>query len=266
MTFSERLKIFFRLHFLQCLWNYKGMQHFGCLSALRPVLSRLYGGQDYLEAEKRQAQYFNTHPYFAPICMGVVAKLEEELKAGSFAKPEMIPVLKNRMSGPLAAVGDAYFWETLRPITGSLAVLCILAFGPGSDAALVSLVVLVLAYILPVEWIRWQGFSWGYRHGLNVVDVLKKKDFHGSMRRVRNMGALLLGMTVIVFLLDGGSLCPACAGDVTTTPGTAAAAWAPFFIRAAVLGLVLLATLAKWSPTVLLYLTALAGFAAGVIL
>jgi PTS system mannose-specific IID component len=248
VTFAERLAVFVRLHFLQCCWNFKGMQHFGCLTALRPALHRLYRDGEYIEAERRQGQFFNTHPYFAPICVGVVVKLEEELRSGSFTKPEMIPILKNRMSGPLAAVGDAYFWETLRPALSALAVFSVYLFGAGSDASIVILAGLLLAYILPVELIRWQGFDWGYVHGLAVVDLLKKRDFHGSMRRIRNIAALGLGAATVFFLAgDGSRVIPVETG-----------------LKALVLAALITLSTKKFSPTTMLYLTAAVGMAAGI--
>ncbi len=249
MTFSERFIIFVRLHFLQLLWNFKGMQHFGFLSALRPVLRRLYSGDAYIEAEKRQGQFFNTHPCFAPICVGVVARLEEELKAGTFQKAEMIPVLKNRMSGPLAAVGDAFFWETVRPIVGSCAVFAVYAFGAGAPSATLGIACFVLVYIFLVESIRWRGLGWGYAYGLGVVDLLKKKDFHSSMRTLRNVGALGLGIATVFFL----------AGD------TEAVTW-EHGARAAAMGLLLWGAMKKLSPTLMLYLLVAGGMALGMFL
>lgn len=246
MTLVERFVIFVRLHFLQLVWNFKGMQHLGFLSAIRPVLRRLYSDEELLQAEKRQAQFFNTHPCFAPICVGVVAKLEEDLKEGRFQKPEMIPVLKNRMSGPLAAVGDAFFWETVRPVIGSCAVLAVYIFGPGTRAALWSIVAFIALYVLLVELIRWQGLGWGYQYGLGVVDLLKKKDFHGTMRRVRNAGALGLGAATVYFLT--GAMHPPF--------------W-PHLVRAVALVLLLVGTLKKLSPTLMLYLLVIAGVAVG---
>lgn len=249
MKFGERFHLFVRLHFLQMLWNFKGMQNLGCLFTLRPVLHRLYDGAERVEAERRHALFFNTHPYFAAICLGVVVRLEEDVKSGAFKKPEMIPVLKNRMSGPLAAVGDAFFWETVRPIMASLAVLAAYVFGPGSPLSLLVLAGVVAMYIVQVEAFRWQGLGWGYRYGLEVVEVLKRRDFQGSMRRIRNAGAFLLGIASVAYLLQEAPLSPA-----------------HVLVRAAILTLLLAATARKLSPTVMLYVVAAAGFLLGVML
>lgn len=251
MTRGERWSLFLRMHALQVAWNFKGMQHLGFLFALRPVLRRLWHGEAYAEAERRQVQFFNTHPYFAPICAGVVVKFEEELAAGTFAKAEMIPVLKNRMSGPLAAVGDAFFWETLRPVMASLAVLGVYAFGPASMTAVATIIILGCIYILPVTLVRWQGLDWGYRYGLGVVEILKRRDFHGSMRRIRNGGALLLGGAAVWFV--AGPVTPQL--DVRT-----------FAARACILALVLWGSMRKISPTTLLYVVALLGVIVGALL
>lgn len=252
MTGGERLSLFLRVHALQVTWNFKGMQHLGFLHAIRPVLRRLWQGDRYLEAEQRQVQFFNTHPYFAPICLGVVVKLEEDLAAGNASvKSELIPVLKNRMSGPLAAVGDAFFWETLRPVLASLAVLAVYAFGPGSLEAVTALFILGACYVLPVELVRWQGLGWGHVYGLGVVEVLKRRDFHGSMRRIRNFGALLLGGAALAWV----------AGDAYLHEDLPA-----LIVRAVVLILALWGALRKISPTAMLYALVGLGFVAGMFL
>lgn len=249
MKTSEKFEIFVRLHFLQVLWNFKGMQHLGCLFCLRPLLRRLYVGGEYAEAEKRHVSYFNTHPFFVSVCLGVVVKLEEQLKEGEFKKPELIPVFKNRMSGPLAAVGDAFFWETLVPTLASLGVVAVHLFGAGSTQAIATIAILLSIYIASVELIRWQGLGWGYQHGLGVVDVLKQRDFQGSMRRIRNAGAVLLGAASVFFIIQDGPL-------NLLLP----------LLRAAVLLGLIYATLAKISPTVQLYFMAAAAFGAGYLL
>ena len=247
MTFTERAGVFWRLHFLQLLWNFKGMQNMGYLYVIRPILRRLYSGEEYNEAERRHIKFFNTHPYFACICIGVIIKFEEELKEGTFKKPEMIPVLKNRMSGPLAAVGDTYFWETLIPVLSSIAVLGVYLFGPGNINAIYTLGIVLGVYILSVELIRWQGVGWGYEHGLGVVELLKRKDFQGSMKRIRNAAALMLGMATVIFILKTG-------GEMRMP-----------LIRVGVMAGMVIMTLKRISPTIQLYTLCTAGFLYGMI-
>lgn len=249
MKFSEKFAVFVRLHFIQFLWNFKGMQNLGCLFSMRPVLRRLYEGEDYAAAERRHAKFFNTHPYFASICVGVAAKLEEEVKEGKFDKPDMIPVLKNRMSGPLAAVGDAYFWETIRPILAGVLVMSVFVFGTTSEWTYAAFGIVFLTYLKQVESIRWKGLGRGYTHGLGVVELLKKGDFQGRMRKVRNAGGFLLGFATVLFLVQ--------------SPG---ADFAGLGLRVGTLILLIAATMRKFSPTVLLYVVAAIGMVAGVYL
>lgn len=254
MMLGEKIRVFVRLHFLQILWNFKGMQNLGCLCALRPVLRRIWAGTEYEEAERRHLLYFNTHPYFASICIGVVVKLEEDLKAGTFQKPEMIPLLKNRMSGPLAAVGDAYFWETLRPILASLVVFAVYLFGPGTPQSLLALAGVLAIYIFWVELIRWRGIGWGYQHGLAVVELLKKLDFQGGTRRIRNAGAILLGAATVFYLVQGGIVTARTSYNILQ-----------LLLRSALLAVLIVGMMKKISPTILLYLLSAAGFLIGAI-
>ncbi|RMH54017.1 MAG: hypothetical protein D6679_14365 [Candidatus Hydrogenedentota bacterium] len=237
MSLSEKIRVFLRLHAVQFLWNFKGMQNVGFYYAILPALRRIYAGdsQGLEQAQRRHFGFFNTHPYFAPICVGVSIKLEEDLRAGK-GKPEMIPVLKNRMSGPLAAVGDAFFWETVRPTVGALAALSVYALGLSSASTIRLLLLLWILYVLPVEWLRWQGLSWGYLHGFDVVKVLKERGFQKRMKRLRTLGMFLLGGVTVgfVMLYDDRIFLWCC--------------------RAGIAGLLVLLTLRKVSPTFQLYI------------
>ena len=56
------------------------MQNLGFLYILAPVLNKLYPEREKrVQSYGRHLEFFNTHPYFANVLVGIVTGLEEEM-------------------------------------------------------------------------------------------------------------------------------------------------------------------------------------------
>ncbi|MBR3654705.1 MAG: PTS system mannose/fructose/sorbose family transporter subunit IID [Elusimicrobia bacterium] len=119
--------IFLRTFFLQALWNFERLQNIGFLYILYPVIKSLY--KDKEERKKvllRHIGFFNTNPYMANIIIAMVINAENNIASGqeqNIKKPEMI---KSVLAGPVAAIGDSFFWGTWRPFVSFIAILLII--------------------------------------------------------------------------------------------------------------------------------------------
>src|SRR3982751_2041725 len=114
---------FFRSFFLQTLWNFERMQNVGFAFSMEPLLRRLgYSKTVYRKLLRRQIAFFNTHPYFAPIVMGVVYAKEKGRKDEAEKEDATVTVLKDSMGGAFGAVGDHVIWGTWRPFAALLAL------------------------------------------------------------------------------------------------------------------------------------------------
>lgn len=119
--------IFLRTFFLQSLWNFERLQNIGFLYILYPVIKSLY--KDKEERKKvllRHIGFFNTNPYMANIIIAMVINAENNIASGqeqNIKKPEMI---KSVLAGPVAAIGDSFFWGTWRPFVSFIAILLII--------------------------------------------------------------------------------------------------------------------------------------------
>jgi PTS system mannose-specific IID component len=106
----------------------------------------------------RHLQIFNTHPYLSASILGSVVKAEEEPIAGEEGGASVVQ-LKKTLMGPFAAIGDTFFWGSLRPFAAVVAVaLALMGFlwAP----------VVFLALYNPLHlYIRCKGFLEGYRLG-----------------------------------------------------------------------------------------------------
>jgi PTS system mannose-specific IID component len=120
LTRGVLLRVFLRSLFLQASWNPQGMQNLGLAYALYPALERLYPERQALEtAVRRHLVFFNTHPYVAAAIVGGVLYHEQRIARGE-EPPDKVVAFKAALMGPLAALGDGFFWLSLKPATGAV--------------------------------------------------------------------------------------------------------------------------------------------------
>lgn len=105
------------------------MQNLGLAWALYPALSWLYPEPAVRQAAlERHLTPFNTHPYVAAAIVGGVLFHEERIARGEEG-PERVEAFKRALMGPLAALGDGFFWLSLKPAVGALCCALVPALG-----------------------------------------------------------------------------------------------------------------------------------------
>jgi PTS system mannose-specific IID component len=194
-------RVFWRCLFLQAAWNRRGMQNLGFAYAIEPALHDLYADPaQRLSALERHLGFFNCHPYMAAAILGGAIHHEERVARGE--EPGSVPTsYKATLQGPLAAVGDGFFWTALRPFFGTLAALGALLLGWKAVVAAVA------AYNLIHLWLRWRFFRDGYRHGDEVVLDIRDLSLPARADRLRVAAAALCGLAAaLVVWRAGGAL------------------------------------------------------------
>src|SRR5882724_7215206 len=117
------IRTFFRSFFVQALWNFERMQNVGFAFSMEPLLRVAHKGKESFQRSlRRHAEYFNVHPYFAPIVMGVIFQREQALEESKRADDPTLVVLKNSMGGAFGAIGDHVIWGTWRPFCAIMAL------------------------------------------------------------------------------------------------------------------------------------------------
>jgi PTS system mannose-specific IID component len=198
IRFRTRAHVFWRCLFLQAAWNRRGMQNLGFAYAIEPALDALYPDPARREeALARHLGFFNCHPYMAAAILGGAIHHEERVAAGE--EPGAAPLsYKATLQGPLAAVGDGFFWTALRPFFGALAALGALLSGwPAVVAALVS-------YNLVHFGMRAVLFRAGYRQGDAVVGLIARLSLPRLAERLRAAGVALCGAAAAAVALRAG--------------------------------------------------------------
>jgi PTS system mannose-specific IID component len=203
-------RVFFRSLFLQATWNRRGMQNLGFAFAIEPALRALYPDPvRHEEALRRHLGFFNCHPYMAAAILGGVIHHEERVAAG--LEPIDAPQdYKQTLQGPLAAVGDGFFWTALRPFFGALGAVGVLALG------LPAVWAVVILYNVIHLTLRIALFRAGYRRGDALVPLLARLSLPVVADRLRTAGAALAGVAAGMVVFRGTMSMGALGGLVAT--------------------------------------------------
>jgi mannose PTS system EIID component len=185
-------RCFWRALFLQAAWNRRGMQNLGFAYAIAPALKVLYPVPAARRAAlARHLGFFNCHPYAAAAILGGTIHHEERIAAGA-EPPEAAVAYKATLQGPLAAIGDGFFWTALRPSFGALAAVAALLFGwPGVVGSLTIYNAIHLT-------LRMGLFRAGYREGDAVVGAIARLSLPVVADRLRLAGAVLCGIAASI--------------------------------------------------------------------
>lgn len=182
-----RLQIFLRSLFIQASFNPEGLQNLGLLYALYPALKVLYpDSKAQALAVERHLAAFNTHPYVAAGIVGGILYYEERVARGE-ADPSQVVAFKSSLMGPLAAMGDGFFWLSLKPAVGAVSVVTVPWLGAWS--ALLFVVLYNLVHLSTRGWL----FVQGCRHGEGIVEKLAKINVAAWGQRLREIAAACAG-------------------------------------------------------------------------
>lgn len=182
-------KVFSRSFFLQASWSFEKMQGLGFASALEPAINDLYGDDEEKrkEALRRHLTFYNAHPYLASPVLGATVKLEEKVKEGA-CNPDDAVSFRRKVMGAYGAIGDSFYWNSLRPMAAALGILVTIFWGVWGP------VVFFVVYNVFHIWMRWWGLKKGYELGTGVVSHIKSLGLPLWSIRTRYLSCALLGV------------------------------------------------------------------------
>lgn len=194
------LRVLLRSLFLQASWNPQGMQNLGLAYALFPALERLYPERAAQEAAvRRHLVFFNTHPYVAAAIVGGVLFHEQRIARGEEA-PEKVVAFKAALMGPLAALGDGFFWLSLKPAVGALCAALVPLLH--AWAALLFIILYNLVHLTLRAHFYWLGLSLGDR----LVEAMARANLPARGARLRALAAACCGGVAAWLALRFGDL------------------------------------------------------------
>ena len=190
ITKSDLRKLFWRSCSVDFSWNFERQCSLGYAFAMAPILKKLYKKEDLPKALKRHLEFFNITSWVATLPLGISAAMEE--KNANAATPESFDTasingVKTALMGPLSAIGDSFFWGTIR----------LLATGIGASLALqgniLGPILFLLIFNIPTFITRYVLTGIGYNTGIGFLKQLEKE---GTLSDLA-YGAAIMGLIVI---------------------------------------------------------------------
>lgn len=182
-------KVFWRSFTMEWAWNYERQAHMGFMFSMMPILRKLYADdkEKLARACSRHMEFFNTTPHLSTLILGMSVAMEESNANEKEFDDTSINGVKAALMGPLAGVGDSFFWGTLR----------IIATGVGTSLALkgniLGPILFFLIFNIPHVLLRFYCTFWGYNVGTDILKRIQKSGLMDSL----TYGAQLLGLMVI---------------------------------------------------------------------
>ncbi len=199
------LRVLWRSFFFQAANNYERMQNVGFAYCMLPALRKLYTGEHLNAAVERHLTLFNSHPYLSAALLGASIRLEEDVAAGRLDSSQVVS-FKQCMMGPMAAIGDSFFWASLRPFVAACAILGLLS---GMVWAPVGFLVFYNALHLAVRiYGLWNGYSSG-QEVCSRIHSLALVRFSGAMHY---LAAAFIGV-IAAILAENAKISPMSIGD-----------------------------------------------------
>ena len=189
LTKSDFKKAFFRSCTLDSGWDYERQQHLNFCFTMVPILKRLYSDdqEKMKRALTRHMEFMACTPHIVTLLVGIVAAMEEENANNEDFDESSITAVKTSLMGPMAGVGDSFFWGTLLTI----------AVGIGTSFAtqgsIIGPIIFFLIINVPGFLSRYYGLEYGYKLGSKFFSDNKSQALIANVTKA----ASILGLMVI---------------------------------------------------------------------
>lgn len=184
-------KVFNRHYQLLGCFNYERQMSTGFAWTMMPALRNLYGDDPdkMQEAVKRHLEFFNCATSVSPFIIGITCAMEEQYANSAEGEydPASITSVKTALMGPLAGIGDSFFWGTFRVIGAGIAAPLAIA------ANVLGPILYLIINVIPSEIVRRLGFKIGYEGGSKFLDRIQAD---GTLQKMTE-AARIMGLVVI---------------------------------------------------------------------
>lgn len=201
MTVEKKLsektlkKVYNRHYQLLGCFNYERQMSSGYAWTMMPAMEELYGDDpvEMKKGVKRHLEFFNCATTPSPFIIGITCAMEEQNASAEPGQydPSAITAVKAALMGPLAGIGDSFFWGTFR----------VVGAGVGAPLAVAGNFLGPLLYFLinfiPSEIVRRLGFKIGYEGGSTFLTRISAD---GTLQKLteaaRIMGLIVIGAMI----------------------------------------------------------------------
>lgn len=181
-------ELFWHSFVLENCYNYERQQALGFAIGMWPAIKRFYPTKEEQgTALVRHMAIFNTTPHMVSAITGIAAVMEKEASTNDAFDVNIINSVKVGLMGPLAGIGDSFFWGTLRIIASGIGISL------AQQGSFLGAVMFLLIFNIPHILIRYYGTLFGYKSGTSLMNNAKDS---GVLQMV-SKGATIVGLMVI---------------------------------------------------------------------
>lgn len=189
LTKKDLRKVFTRSCTLDSAWNYERQQNLMYCYAMIPVLKRLYGDdkEKMAEALSRHLEFMSCTPHLVSLLMGITGAMEEENAREETFDASSISAVKTSLMGPMAGIGDSFFWGTLLTIAIGVAV----SFS--KEGSIIGPIAFLLIINIPGFLARYYCLHAGFKYGVKFFGDKSNSEIIENITKA----ASILGLMVI---------------------------------------------------------------------
>ncbi len=187
LDFKSLYRCLLRSQLVGCAFNTRGLQNIGLAYALDPGLQKIYSDDPHglQRARRRHLKFYNTHPFWNPLLVGIFLTLESKISRKLFP-PASLPGVKSTLVYTLSAIGDSFFSGSLM-VTWSLVTMVLVMAGLYWPA-----IILGVIFFVSVQLFKIYVFYQGYVQGIVFVQRLKQWNLINWGTRLKLVNSLLL--------------------------------------------------------------------------
>ena len=179
---------FWRSLTLDSSWNYERMQNIAYCYMMAPIIRRLYENkEDRAAALKRHLEFMSVTPHISTLLVGISGAMEEENAKNPDFDENSINAVKSSLMGPMAGVGDSFFWGTLLLIAAGVGVSL------ASQGNIMGPILFFLIINIPHFILRYLCLDKGFKYG---TQFFKDISSGGIITKITE-AATMLGLMVI---------------------------------------------------------------------
>lgn len=186
--------------FYQSNLNHENMQGTG-FSYMAEEAAKAMGAELSEETLEKETEYFHTHPYLANFILGMWVKEYQQGGEHDF--------YKKVYSSAFGALGDSFFWHSLRPLCFLLSAMI------GYYDPFIGLITYLVLYNIFHLAFRFGGFAVGYALGRDVILFFNRINFNRWPAYFDSISTFLLGIFLSFLVKNTVTFDPAILGVLT---------------------------------------------------